>query len=550
MYWPQQDITSSPTTVLDTDRVFWCDATTGDQVLNLPSVTGKAALYFVFKKIDATTHTVTINPPAGKTIDGMSSYVLTAQNQIIGVTADTHGNYKLVDGNSSGTAVGRGTRVNEKTDGTTGAGSLAAVAGMTEVVELSVAGTVIVSVSGSWHYTGQPTAAVIGMEIDGTQYYWTVNNSLVGAGSDNFQDAAGSHTMGIFLNAGSHTIKFLAAATNMYLNGSPETPASLVITYPTVTTFGGGSPTSDPTHDLSGVWSDTLVVGLQGDPLPTKVARKYLRRNDANSGWELSDPTFAVFKNSSLVGIHRRINILDATNIITYVTEDITNDWVNIKIESSGGGGGGSDDPLGKAFFVHNGLMPANTFKEELYDYPATDFANLNGGTKSVSMSRARFTPGGSNVANWGWDIGSSKSQILFIMGMMRGRQNQTSMFITNTLPAAAQIEDAYNFDLEPGVPDIALLKRASGSWSGLGSEAKLVPTNSDAGMSFGMALYYDDTTNHLICFLRLGGEWFPIIDTTDSTFTTMRYCGIFNDSSTGAGSVVWSGVPMAIYTD
>jgi hypothetical protein len=568
-YWPQADKThsDSPVTVTVDDRAFWCDTSSGAIVFNLPSVIGKAALYFVFKKMTSDTNTVTINAPAGKNIDGASSYILTNLNQIIGIVADTSGNFKLVDGNSSGAAVGTGRVAIEKTDGNFAVGNtLTAPSGMTYSLDMQTNGTVVITVSAAFAYSFQAFEnAYIGVEVDGTQYSWPVLDGTIGAGSDTVNAVGGSHTIGVQLTSGTHTIKALVSghqhtgSITVYANAS--NPLSLVIQYPTVVNFGGGSPTSDPTNDLAGTWDTVQVVGLQDATLPAPVAGGYLRRNLMNTGWEdvtwLNDITNQIKLDQWAVPDDvTRLNVSTTRHGLTPKlplvggSPDVTNflradgTWST----PAGSGSSSAGDPLGKLFFSNNSLLPNNTYFEKLYDYPTTDFANLNGGTKSVSMSRARFTPGGANVANWGWDLGGAKTKVLFIVGQVRGWQNQIGLFMSGSSQAVPQIESSYDFDLEPGVPDIAILKRSGGAWTGLATETKIVPTNSAAGMSFGMAFYYDDSTNRLIGFIRLAGEWIPVIDITDTTFTTMRYVGIFNDSAAGTGSVSWTSCPMALY--
>lgn len=287
-YWPQRSISSGPVTVTVDDRAFWCDATSVNITLNLPSVVGKAALYFVFKKTDSSFHTVTVNAPSGKTIDGAASYTLSQQNQIIGVVADTTGNYYLVDGNSAGSAVGLGKAYIVKTDGDFGLGGLTGVPSTLLSVNLPIDGDVIITVSGTAKYSGQPTAFSLGVRVDSiTDYVWDANESQVGAGGDYFHTAAISHRFVIpSMAKGTHLFQMIASGNNMTLQAHSGEPASMVVEYTTVINFGGGNPTADPTNDLSGTWDTVQVVGLQNDKLPTKTAGGFLRRKQDNTGWE------------------------------------------------------------------------------------------------------------------------------------------------------------------------------------------------------------------------------------------------------------------------
>ena len=58
--------------------------------------------------------------------------------------------------------------------------------------------------------------------------------------------------------------------------------------------------------------------------------------------------TIVVQKNGTSVGTRPRINIIDGTNVTTTVTDDVTNDRVNITITSSGSGGAGPTGTQGR----------------------------------------------------------------------------------------------------------------------------------------------------------------------------------------------------------
>lgn len=50
--------------------------------------------------------------------------------------------------------------------------------------------------------------------------------------------------------------------------------------------FGGGPPVGPAGGDLGGIYPNPGVLGLQTDPLPATVADGFLKRNAANAGWE------------------------------------------------------------------------------------------------------------------------------------------------------------------------------------------------------------------------------------------------------------------------
>jgi hypothetical protein len=70
---------TSTYTATITDSTILCDATTGSMTINLPAVSGVTRRQYVIKKIDSSVNTVTIDPNASETIDGATTYVLSAQ---------------------------------------------------------------------------------------------------------------------------------------------------------------------------------------------------------------------------------------------------------------------------------------------------------------------------------------------------------------------------------------------------------------------------------------------------------------------------------------
>jgi len=215
--------------------------------------------------------------------------------------------------------------------------------------------------------------------------------------------------------------------------------------------------------------------------------------------------------------------------------------------------GSAADIMLMKPFFTEQGFLPATTHREDLYTFPAADFSNLNSSTLSRSMSRAKVTTSASSPANFGWDVGALKTKILFILTGMRCQPGTGTfaLFFADSLPSAAELPNgSYQFFIQGNATaQCQLFKRAAGAYTALGSaEPQVIPSYAVTAGNFGVAMYYDDSTGRLIGFVRLGAEaWFPICDTTDSSFTTMRYVGV-RLSYSGASQFHWMKTPMGIY--
>lgn len=230
--------------------------------------------------------------------------------------------------------------------------------------------------------------------------------------------------------------------------------------------------------------------------------------------------------------------------------------YSSISYVSGSGGGDMTDSMLLKSFFTAQGLLPASTFLEELYTYPDPPIKNLAGGTLARSMSRAKFSPAGVGPVNWGWDLGSSKGEILIVSGMNRlspAPVGNVSLFVTDTLPAAAELSNGSYIAFASAGGEYAIYKRAAGTYALVASsapEAIIIPPVGADTESFAFALYYKASTNRLIIFVRHGSEcWIPAVDTTDATFGTMRYVGVRPNWASGTPPQ-WSGTPLAIYSD
>lgn len=206
-----------------------------------------------------------------------------------------------------------------------------------------------------------------------------------------------------------------------------------------------------------------------------------------------------------------------------------------------------SERLLLKQFFSNNSVLPGTTHKEELYTWPAADFSFLNGGTNSVSMGRSRFAVSG-NPGLFGWDLGGLKTKILAIAHFRSATFNSGFFFSNTAVVAAAEPDGSYLFVTEANQNRFGVYKKAGGVYTVIASDTGLTQAGTISQSDLGIAAYYNDTTDRIVVFVRFGSEmWFPCIDFTDTTFTTMRYVGIRHSATSG---VAWAMCPMAIYYD
>lgn len=84
--------TVSSTTTLDgTHHIVAADASSTAFTINLPSSSGQAGRRLLFKKVDSSTNTVTIDPSGAETVDGFSTIILTTENEATEIVSDGSG---------------------------------------------------------------------------------------------------------------------------------------------------------------------------------------------------------------------------------------------------------------------------------------------------------------------------------------------------------------------------------------------------------------------------------------------------------------------------
>jgi hypothetical protein len=82
-----QTISSGPYAIQTSDEIILVDAGSGNVVLTLPTAAGNSNAYDV-KKIDSSTHTVTVNTTSSQTIDGGATVTLQVQYASITLVSD------------------------------------------------------------------------------------------------------------------------------------------------------------------------------------------------------------------------------------------------------------------------------------------------------------------------------------------------------------------------------------------------------------------------------------------------------------------------------
>lgn len=189
-----------------------------------------------------------------------------------------------------------------------------------------------------------------------------------------------------------------------------------------------------------------------------------------------------------------------------------------------------AEDLLLKSFFAHNGFLlngTFTTFKEEVYDYPTPDYQNLGGGSLTKSMSQELYVSPGTTQANWGWNLGAAKGKILAII-TGRPQINGFGIGLSSSLPSAAELPVG-SYYATFNHSEFSLYKIVAGpSTVLLSTITTLLNGSSYASPTFSLAFYYDDATDRLIVFARVGPEmWFPVLDITDSSFTTFQYVSV-----------------------
>jgi hypothetical protein len=170
------------------------------------------------------------------------------------------------------------------------------------------------------------------------------------------------------------------------------------------------------------------------------------------------------------------------------------------------------DQLWGKLFFSEAGFLPSTKMFEHVGTPPA-----FTGTAGSATWNRdpGAFRPSNTGI---GWyDLGSAKSKILVVVCTMIKFSADIAVHLTPSVPTGLN-PDGFSMWNNSNGPCIQ--KRQSGAYTRLDDPSEL----SNIDYRSGYALYYDDSTDLLKLFMRVGGQWMLGQSAFSNAFTTLRY--------------------------
>lgn len=301
----------------------------------------------------------------------------------------------------------------------------------------------------------------------------------------------------------------------------------------------GGSYTDEQAQDAVGAMSaDTSTVGvtytdvtpeLKWDVLPDGFI---LRNTRANQPAANSVPTGSLYYVTDE-------NVTERSNGST---------WDDVSDVSTGGASAQDryDALWQKDYFVDNSLLPATNFKNSNATWPAFDFSNV-GTNHSLSTDLALERDSTSSAAvgttaNGGWDTGGTRSKLLAVLGGMGfggvGPAGQLWLWVAQSQPTTTSsspnspVHSGYLWIFDSQNHRFIMYRTdSSGGYTALGnygSSTLIRPPEQADSFPISAALLFDSVATKVMGFARFNGsQWMRILNITDSTYSTMRYCGI-----------------------
>lgn len=211
-----------------------------------------------------------------------------------------------------------------------------------------------------------------------------------------------------------------------------------------------------------------------------------------------------------------------------------------------------------KKFFSDASLLPATErIAASLATFPVP--AGTPVGTFTRKTGVAEFTTTTTGIAYY--DLGALRTEVLLVAMDVQLNTTNTgtiALALSSGVPTDASPDGYYFFQVSAGGtnPGFAVNKRAAGAFTVLGSIASSLPAPITAATvpedhgPISMALYYNDTTGALKAFVRQTGSWRIVVDTTDSTYTTMRYASLRGNLGAAGTGVLRMGLPFVAYSN
>lgn len=240
-------------TLTTSDRFITVDATSGNKSVFVPAAAGNTGIVWIVKKIDSSSNTVTIDPDASETIDGASTYVLTAQNQAVSFTSNGT-NIVILQNNSnggggSGDVVGPASSTDNalvRFDSTTGKLIQNSVATLTDTGTLDTANAIL-------DYLQIDTAATPPTIVEGTLAWDTGNGTLeLGLKGGNVTLRVGEQQ---YTRVYNDTASTMTRGQVVYINGAQGNRVSVRL---------ARADTEATSKDTIGLVAESIAAGAEG----------------------------------------------------------------------------------------------------------------------------------------------------------------------------------------------------------------------------------------------------------------------------------------------
>ncbi len=194
---------------------------------------------------------------------------------------------------------------------------------------------------------------------------------------------------------------------------------------------------------------------------------------------------------------------------------------------------------LDKRFFIAANLLPATQHYQTAADAaPAVDWDST--GVTSTTTGTSRRWEGVTGTQVFGWDLGAARRRILMILSGYQTCGGDRFPFVTDTKPASGDLTGNGYLCANSNANNGPYVWRVnSGALQALGGAKYMEYRNHP----YGMAILFD---SGIRMFFRFGNsQWIEGGYKVDSTYATLRYCGI--RMASGGAQIIG---PVGIYYD